>query len=265
MTYFNTLVEHGRVCCRHCGHTPSMAELTAGALVDPESDDAWCAECHMHDFGIIGSGRAKCRNYGSTNLDKDDDCLTCGESIESYDDDEPCDNCNGRGYLFPWRDDTGFACVESCGDCDKFTYDDEAATELATLLLKRNGDYCMGYILLPEHTWDDPGAVANIVMRLDAPSMSYRPLTFKEGLALAEELWPSATSPRCCPRCNATDLVVQLPAAFCWNGKDYAVGDEDLAATEFPISDTAMVLCNSCDWTGDIGEMTVLAKTVSVL
>jgi|GEM_PF-5014100 len=107
-------------------------------------------------------------------------------------DSEICDNCNGLGYLFPWGDDTGLACVERCDICKKFTDDDEAAIELCVDLQKKVGTrYTVSRIVLPGHSTEDPGSVRSVVMELERAnedSVTYTVLDFEDGAALEKKL-----------------------------------------------------------------------------
>jgi hypothetical protein len=175
---------------------------------------------------------------------------------------EACDNCDGRGFFFPWRDDTGLACVEKCDQCGKFKYDDEAAGALGALVLPK--DYAVANICLPGMRWEDAGAGAFVVMKhftQGGGTNYYCPLTFEEGIKLARELGFEKVPERvCCPKCGGTNLSVQLPAVFRWDGAAYALGPEDLTSDEFPIERDAIVVCNGqgdvpCAHTCKIAEL----------
>lgn len=57
-----------------------------------------------------------------------------------------------------------------------------------------------------------------------------------------------------CPNCGGRDFRVQLPAVFAWDGEQAVLGPEDLRADEFPVGDTAVVLC-SCNWEGRVEDL----------
>lgn len=106
-------------------------------------------------------------------------------------DEETCDACEGLGYLFPHRSDTGHACVEACDTCRKFGLneaDANAAAALAGELLPLNDRYVIVDGLLPGDRWEDAGACAYVVARYDENETAITPLSFFEGTALAKFL-----------------------------------------------------------------------------
>jgi hypothetical protein len=98
-----------------------------------------------------------------------------------------CNECGYSGFKFPWRDDTGLACVEKCDNCGKFEYDDEAAATLASIVMPKG--YSIVHMVLPGCKWEDAGAAAFVVAKLAGPTGSKpRLLSFAEGVKLAKEL-----------------------------------------------------------------------------
>jgi asparagine synthetase A len=62
-------------------------------------------------------------------------------------------------------------------------------------------------------------------------------------------------------------MFIELPSAFYWDGRVEALNVEDIRADEFPISDTATVVCEGCDWTGIVGDMNrppTVKRTVTI-
>lgn len=212
----------------------------------------------------------KCRKCGSRRLDKDGDCLSCGESREGYDDhDLVCEICEGRGFLFPHGEDTGYVCVEKCDQCaSQDTYDDDVAAKLCTQLQKIDPRYAVAGVILPGMKWEECGAHHFVVLKYEdadperAIPGAWVPIDFEEGEALAYKLGIYHAEPdvRCCPRCGGTSLDVQLSAVFRWDGAANALGPENLASCEFPVEDNAMVVCNGrggepCDYTCKVKDL----------
>lgn len=61
----------------------------------------------------------------------------------------------------------------------------------------------------------------------------------------------NARSGVCCPTCGGTDLRVQLPAVFEWDGFVPSLSEHAVMSTEHPVVDDAHVRCEECDdeWT----------------
>jgi len=178
-----------------------------------------------------------CKKCSSTSLDRDGDCLACGESREGYDDhDLVCDNCDGTGYLFPWGDDTGFVCVERCDQCLNFQSDDQAAEELAGKLLRLDEGYCVATITLPDMLWEEAGSCRSVVMKMQhsADTPHYlEPINWSDGVQLAKRLRGQMVQPGACPSCRTTELTVMLGSG----------GEVDY------------LVCQDCDWTGKPAEL----------
>jgi hypothetical protein len=179
------------------------------------------------------------------------------EADMDEEEDGPCE-CEDIGYLFPSDLDTGFACVMKCDQCDKYKSDEEAAAAFGAELQKRDPDYAILNMVLPGLKWEDLGASKFVVAKrqklgkhgtlrrnLDADEV-FVPITDEEAIELAHRL-QHTLGPVCCPVCGGTNLHVQLPAVFRWNGADHALGPEDLASCEFPIEDDAAVICNGSE------------------
>lgn len=184
--------------------------------------------------------------------------------------DGPCE-CEDVGYLFPSDLDTGFACVMTCDQCEKYASDEEAAAVFGSMLQQRDPDYAVILMVLPGLQWEDLGASKFVVAKrqklikhgtlrrnIDADEV-FVPITDEEAIELAHRL-QHTLGPVCCPKCGGTRLDVQLPAVFRWNGADHALGPEDLNSSEFPIEDDALVVCNGsededCDHTCKVSEL----------
>lgn len=184
-----------------------------------------------------------------------------------------CEICEGRGFLFPHGEDTGYVCVEKCDQCaSQATYDDDVAAELCSQLQKIDPRYAVAGVILPGMKWGDCGAYHFVVLKYEdedperAIPGAWVPIDFEEGEALAYKLGIYHAEPdgKCCPRCGGTRLDVQLPAVFRWDGKTHALGPEDLSSDEFPIEDEAVVVCSTprdkdsralCDWTGKVSDL----------
>ena len=171
----------------------------------------------------------------------------------------PCEVCGGRGYLFP-HTAGHWICVEACGLCEKFPYDDDAAATLGEELLQIDPSYAVTRAfnadiddVASDIDAGDYGPVRFVVTKLDISSQSFRLIDEDEAMELAYKLGimklPPAKEPsrKCCPHCGATDLVVSLPAAFNWDGRDEDLHREDLSACEFAIEDDALCVCNDCE------------------
>lgn len=167
--------------------------------------------------------------------------------------DAVCSACNGRGYLFPHGNASGWICVERCDSCRPYWYDEEAAAALGEELSRIDPRYAIVRAYDPDRDLDDgPGPAYFAVVKYHNGSDSFRPIGPDVADALAVKLGiikPQAAQPdaECCPRCGSTDLCVSLQAAFRWNGKDPALGPEALVADEFPVEDAALVVCDKCE------------------
>lgn len=345
MSSFDERVEQESLFCGDCGHTPTAAELAAGDLNDPESDDPWCPKCKAHNFKEKLELRRKPNEVMRRNkalnakpfwanelvqfprllaevyavIDPDDVARMAEPmdlSVEQIKDlfnradkrwegikerncpGEPCeceegDGCLVPGVLFPCSTDGGLATVERCDMCSRYAYDDEAASELFEMAMRKG--YTFANYLLPGMKWEDAGAMHLVLMKVceDTPDEQYLvPQTIEQAEALYKELMAekpatcrncSSTSldkdgdclscgesregyddsdwPRVCPKCGGTSLDVQLPAVFRWNGTNpFALGPESLSSCEFPIEENAFVVCNGtadtpCDHTCKVKDL----------
>lgn len=175
-----------------------------------------------------------------------------------------CPECDGQGYLFPWGEDTGFACIERCDSCKQYASDAKAADALAAKLMQQfDALYCVSYVMLPGHAWADLGSTCTVVMEqqcdVQRSQCTYAPLTFDNGVALAHKLRgtepPLAAGECACPECGSQDLLVSLSAAFTWNGASGGTCVSDLRADEFPIQNDSPVVCQQCEWVGLVADL----------
>lgn len=164
-----------------------------------------------------------------------------------------CDVCQGRGYVFPCE----VNCVEACTACGKYEYDDEAAAVLGEALAQISENY--GILRTASADPDELSGASFSVVRHQNLS-HYEPIDAKEAAGLAAKLYRLPTDwvgDLCCPICGGTELRVELPAVFEWDGHIPLVSNHSLRATEFPIKPAARVCCTGderdvCNWEGTV-------------
>lgn len=63
-----------------------------------------------------------------------------------------------------------------------------------------------------------------------------------------------------CPKCRRSNFVVQLVAAFAWDGSCLDVTWDAITSSEHPLCDDAAVLCEHCEWVGKVRELETAAE-----
>jgi hypothetical protein len=139
-----------------------------------------CPKCYAEGNGRhqLRNGRCPyCREIGIQATGVVMQNIQSGEIVVRQDGGVFCDNCDDElvtGVLFPWNDDTGYACVEKCDECSIFEYDDDAGVALQRVL-------GAAYHVKP---YDIKGRDYLAVFRQGEDE----PLSFEEGQQLCEQL-----------------------------------------------------------------------------